>query len=91
VASLLSHGFAEGSAAVPFDARARAWALLEELAAARIPHPSTRCGTARRTATFSRLAINTTRGEAMHAVVRYALWVERGLAEFDGSSSIRRL
>lgn len=88
VASLLSRGFAESPAAVPFGARARVWALLAELAEDPDPTPDHEARYGEDDRDFSTLAINTTRGEAMHAVVRYALWVERGLAEFDGSRSI---
>jgi hypothetical protein len=88
VASLLSQGFAEGPTAVPFDERPRVWALLAELAEDPDPTPQHEERYGEEDRDFSTLAINTTRGEAMHAVVRYAFWVERELAGFDGSRSI---
>lgn len=88
VASLLSHGFAEGPAALPFELRPRVWALLTELLADPDPTPEHEARYGEEDRDFSTLAINTTRGEAMHAIVRYAFWVERELTEFDGSRSI---
>lgn len=88
VASLLSHGFVEGPAAVPFDMRPRIWALLTDIAADPDPTPEHEARYGEEDRDFSTLAINTTRGEAMHAIVRYAFWVERELSEFDGSRSI---
>jgi hypothetical protein len=35
------------------------------------------------------LAINTTRGEAIHSTIRYALWVRRGSTAGDEASNAR--
>jgi hypothetical protein len=72
VADLLEAGLAVGGqGAVPFALRGELWAVLEPLTDDPEPpyegdEPSDR-------------SINTTRGKAMHAVVRYALWARRSL------------
>lgn len=80
VASLLSQAFADGGAEAPQIERERIWGLLAVLA--EDPDPAlvqeAREGAGMDPAT---LAINTTRGEAMHAVMRYVLWVERALGD----------
>ena len=74
VASLLSQAFAEGGAEAPPPERERIWGLLSVLA--EDPDPAlaqeARDGAGIDPAT---LAINMTRGEAMHAAMRYVLWV----------------
>src|SRR5262249_23444198 len=85
IASLFSAGFQVN--AVPHELRERAWAIVAELT--RDPDPAAReDGEAHEPATR---AINTVRGEAMHAVVQYALWV-RGSSEAlpDGRSRLER-
>jgi hypothetical protein len=74
IAKLLSEGFDHDS--IPFEQRARAWGVLERLTEDYMPTPEddARYGENTDPASYS---INTTRGEAMHAVVRYALWVRR--------------
>jgi len=81
VASLLSQGFAKGPAELPQAERDTIWELLAVLA----ENPDPTAGQEERHdgegMDPATLAINTTRGEAMHAVVRYVLWVERALGE----------
>jgi len=76
VSRLLSRGFGQGPAQIPFRFRKAAWQAIRPLTddpdpdAARLPAG----GIADSAAAQS---IATVRGEAMHAVVRYALWVRR--------------
>jgi hypothetical protein len=84
IAKLLSEGFDHDS--IPFDQRDRAWGVVERLTEDPMPRPEddARYGENTDPASYS---INTTRGEAMHAVVRYALWVRRCLEkEPDGKA-----
>ncbi len=88
MASLLSYGF--DSDVIPFELRYRAWGVLERLADDSDPTPEDdfRYGENMDLASFS---INTTRGEAMHAVVRYSLWVRRRMEkEPDGKTRAAR-
>jgi hypothetical protein len=73
VASLLSAGL-ERDAIAP-AVRQPVWDVLEKVAEDPDPIPSDDVDSPMHPAERS---INTTRGEAMHAVVRYALWVRRG-------------
>jgi len=89
IVSLLSDGFNDADAEIPFEERTRAWGLIE-------PHfddpdPSPQRDEGNDPAT---VAINSVRGETLHAAVRYALWVERALeAEeaFQGIDSLPEL
>lgn len=69
IADLFSEGFKDGPGCIPFAHRSTVWEILHLLTDD--PDP---------TATLS---INTTRGKAMHAVVRYALWVRCHLEKLD--------
>jgi hypothetical protein len=76
MADLLQVGFKEGPGGIPFEMRKTAWKILLPLT--RDPDPTsdyeTSYGESMDPVTIS---INTTRGEAMHAVFQYALWVRR--------------
>jgi hypothetical protein len=74
IAALLTAGFRED--AIPFDGRTHAWAILEPLTEDPDPSPEEDASDGMDPATLS---INTTRGEAMHAVIQYGLWVHRHL------------
>lgn len=77
VASLLSQGFGKGDAEAPYELRDAIWTLIVQLAEDADPTPKQEQrddGTAMEPAM---LAINSTRGEAIHAAIRYVLWVER--------------
>lgn len=80
VASLLSSGFLEGDGSIPWHLRERAWAAL--IPVTNDPHPEPEDEVERKglSADPSHLAINSVRGEAIEAVVRYACWVKRNLS-----------
>lgn len=83
IASLLSRGFESQSVTIPFSLRSVAWDILYPLT--EDPEPTIEYearwgGDNMDPATMS---INTVRGDAMHAVVRYALWVRRHIEEED--------
>lgn len=72
IAALLSAGFREE--AIPFEERGHAWAVLKPLTEDPDPSSEEDASSGMDPATLS---INTTRGEAMHAVIQYSLWVHR--------------
>lgn len=77
VASLLSRGLEAGPCEIPFSLREDVWqvlCLLTEDPDPTVEHEAEYGGTNMDPATLS---INTTRGTAMHAVIKYALWVRR--------------
>ncbi|MFI5394326.1 MAG: hypothetical protein ACHQ9S_02235 [Candidatus Binatia bacterium] len=87
VAQLLSSAFETKESELPFELRETAWVVLEPLT--NDPQPDekyesqyvTQMGPAH-------LSINTIRGEALHAVVRYALWVLRCLKRLPNGQII---
>ena len=72
---LLSNGLRAGLAEIPFNLREVVWALLSELVEDPDPNPDDE----RRADGIDpfNLSINTVRGEAMHAIMRYVDWVRR--------------
>lgn len=89
VASLLSAGFESSSAPLPIEERSRVWSLIAELARDEDPTPEheERYGGANMDP--STLSLNTTRGQALHAAVRYGLWVRRSM-EADEENALLR-
>lgn len=89
IGSLLSAGFARGAAELPFDLRDRAWTVLRTLAGDPEPTPEYEVKYGGSNMDPPTLSINTTRGEAMHAVVDYALWVRRYIEQLpDGPALV---
>jgi len=84
IAELLQAGFGGGAAEIPFDARTQVWDILEPIT--HDPEPDEKYeAEAGADIDPSHISINTTRGEAMHAVVRYALWVRRHIEGDEGA------
>jgi hypothetical protein len=81
IASLLSQAFAQSAAEAPHSERDTVWSLLAVLAEDPDPTPAQEARNNGEGMDPATLAINTTRGEAMHAVVRYVLWAERALGD----------
>lgn len=91
IARLLSAGLDPGDGELPFELRRSVWSLLELLAHDPEPTPKYEAAYGGSNMDPSTLSINTTRGEAMHAVVRYALWVRRNIrGEPDGERRVAR-
>jgi hypothetical protein len=77
VAHLLGEGFQRTTGEIPIDHRELAWQILEPLTSDPEPdaeHEERFGGTNMDPLTLS---INTNRGKAMHAAIRYGLWVRR--------------
>ena len=96
IADLLRVGFTiEGNSKIPFHLRSKVWDTLEPLT--HDPNPTPKQEKSYSTSTdksprdLSNLSINTVRGEAMHTVVRYALWLRRYFEQLpDGSELIKK-
>lgn len=84
VADLLGSGLEHGSCEIPSDLRDAVWSVLEPLTRDPDPTPSHERQYGRSNMDPPTLAINTTRGEALHTVVRYALWVHRHMSAKTG-------
>jgi hypothetical protein len=98
VAELLSAGFEKGPSEMAIDHREQAWRLLETLSWDPEPTPDYEATYGGSNMDPATLSINTVRGEAMHAVVNYALWVHRylsnsdpDLANFDGMPEVKEV
>ncbi|HYN98980.1 MAG TPA: DUF255 domain-containing protein, partial [Actinomycetota bacterium] len=86
IARLISRGLGQGPAQIPFRFRTRVWDAIHPLTEDPDPEgpaPAAGAGIAESAAAQS---TKTVRGEAMHAVMRYALWVRR---EIESSPQIR--
>jgi hypothetical protein len=88
VASLLSQAFGQGPAEAPQSERETIWRLLAALTDDHDPTPAQEVRNNGEGMDPATLAINTTRGEAMHAVVRYVLWVERELGDGEQAGGL---
>ena len=76
LADLLEEGL-KGAGRLPFDLRVRVWHIIHTLASDPDPSPEEE----KEEGSFdpATRAINTVRGEAMHALMQYALWCARNL------------
>jgi hypothetical protein len=86
IVSLLSDGLKKRAAEIPFKERARVWRLVEPHLEDPDPSPERDMGGEPAT-----VAINSVRGESLHAAIDYAFWVERALkseGSFEGIGSL---
>ena len=88
VTYLLIQAFSPGECEMPAALRNDAWALLEALARDSDPTPQFEEQYGGSNMDPASLAINTTRGQAMHDVVRYALWVARSISGAKGADTV---
>jgi hypothetical protein len=79
IASLMGQGFAAIPGAISSESRLSAWEVLLPLTWDVDPTPEDEQRFGVPNMDPATLSINTTRGEAMHAVVQYALWIYRNL------------
>jgi len=91
VARLFSAGFDDGPGGIPIHLREKVWHILKLLTEDPDPTPEHEERYGGSNMDPATLSINTTRGEAMHAVVRYALWVRRHMeGQADAEDQPRR-
>ncbi|MDY6950502.1 MAG: hypothetical protein SWE60_03245 [Thermodesulfobacteriota bacterium] len=91
VANLISAGFEECDRSIPFEYRGTVWKILQPLTEDPEPTPEYEAEYGGSNMDPTTLSINTTRGEAMHTVIRYGLWVRRHLEkELDGEERVAR-
>jgi len=76
IIDLLSEGFGDHPGSIPIVLREKVWAILKPLTSDPDPMPEREQSANMDPAT---LALNSVRGRAMHAVVRYAFWARRHL------------
>ncbi|MEI9476456.1 MAG: hypothetical protein WCO26_07745 [Deltaproteobacteria bacterium] len=91
IAELLSNGFESNDVPIPFDLRLLAWRILRPLTEDPEPAPEDEAKYGGSNMDPVTLSINTTRGEAIHTVIRYALWVRRHIEKKgDGKERVGR-
>jgi len=91
VADLLSDGFDDAAGSIPIPLREKVWHILKLLTEDPDPTPEHEARYGGSNMDPATLSINTTRGEAMHAVVSYALWVRRHIdSQADAEDQPRR-
>lgn len=80
---LLSAGFKEGESEIPLSLRGQVWQVLQELTNDPDPTPQYEKEFGGKNMDPVTMSINTVRGEAMHTVMRYALWLHRHIAKAE--------
>jgi hypothetical protein len=85
IARLLDMVLRKDEFAPPFSARTRVWGILDALTKDPDPTPEDEARYGGSNMDPATHAINTVRGETMHAVVQYALWVRRHLDRAAGT------
>jgi hypothetical protein len=81
LAHFMEVALAQTEVSIPFQARDAVWGILERLSRDIEPTPEREAKKDGSNMDFATLSINATRGQAMHAVVRYALWVRKNTSE----------
>ena len=77
VASLISSGLDQTAAEIPIELRAQIWQILLPLTSDPDPSPASEARDADGNLDPLTRSLNTVRGEAMHAAIKYGLWVRR--------------
>jgi len=91
IGALLSDGFCDGPGSIPIHLREKVWHILKPLTEDPDPTPEHEERYGGSNMDPATLSINTTRGMAMHAVIRYALWVRRHMeGQADAEDQPRR-
>ncbi len=90
-ARLLDDGLASGPAEIPIRLRSQVWDVLRPLTEDPEPTPEYVAKYGGSNMDPSTLSINTVRGEAMHAAMRYGLWVRKALEKVpEGAERLKR-
>ncbi|MGH2721733.1 MAG: hypothetical protein ACRDJO_09030, partial [Actinomycetota bacterium] len=89
MAHMLSSGFASGPAEFPFELRTQIWDVLRLLTDDPDPSLEREDQLLKAGVELVTISTNTTRGKAMHATVRYGLWVRRHIEK--GAGSVERV
>lgn len=87
IASLLRAGFDADNNEIPYNLRESVWGVIAILSDDPEPTPEYEERYGGSNMDPATLSINTTRGEAMHAVIRYALWVRRHLEDLPDAAT----
>jgi hypothetical protein len=86
IARLLSSGFTHDTLQFPLDLRETIWEILQPLTQDPDPTSDDEAESEGTKWEPTTLSINTTRGNALHAVIRYAVWVQEYLDKSSGET-----
>jgi len=94
LAHFMETALAQPEVSIPFQARDAVWRILERLSRDIEPTPEREAKKNGSNYDFATISINATRGQAMHAVIRYALWVRKNTSAgssngFDDMNEVR--
>lgn len=81
IASLLDSGLKKGEGQIPIDLKDKVWALIHTLTQDPDPTPEYEAQYGGSNMAPTTMSINTVRGEAMHALVEYGLWIARNTTD----------
>lgn len=87
VGSLISRGTNHNS--IPYELREKVWAIIEPLTHSEDPTPEDEAKREESHDDAYSLAINTSRGEALGAVMEYSLWVYRCIEKIEGKDKLK--
>lgn len=95
IASLLDAGLKKGESEIPIDLKEKVWCLILLLTQDPDPTPAHEAEYGGSNMGPTTMSINTVRGEAMHALVEYGLWVTRNTKNkkigFDDIPEMRKV
>jgi len=95
VASLLDAGLKNGDGQIPIVLKDKVWSLISILTQDPDPTPAHEAENGGSNMRPTTMSINTVRGEAMHALVEYGLWVARNTTDkkisFDDIPEMRKV
>ncbi len=77
IASILEEGLKEGPCSLPISLRQTVWGVLEPLTDDSDPTPEYKTMCISTIMNPMNISVNTTRGQALHSVIEYALWIRR--------------
>jgi len=94
LAHFIETALAQTEVPIPFEARDTVWRILERLSRDIEPTPEREAKKNGSNYGFATLSINSTRGQTMHAIVHYALWVRKNTSAgssngFDDMNEVR--
>jgi hypothetical protein len=94
IAHFIETALAQAEVSIPFEARDAVWRILDRLSWDVDPTPEREAKKNGSNYDFATISINATRGQAMHAVIRYALWVRKNTSAgsengFDDMNEVR--
>jgi len=88
IAELLSSGFEEGESCINYKCRSLVWEILRQLTDDPDPTPEHEVRYGGSNMDPATLSVNTTRGEVMHSVIQYALWIHRHFSKLPDAASL---